>query len=323
MSNGDFTIGLVAIGRNEGERLKRCLRSAPPHIPIVYVDSASTDDSVAFALTTQATVVELDMDKPFSAARARNEGISTLLRQYPGLAFIQVVDGDCEIETDWIACAASFLESQTSVAAVCGRRRERYPDASIYNRMCDDEWDTPIGEAKACGGDALLRVVALQQVGTYDPVLIAGEEPELCQRLRAADWKIWRLDAPMTIHDADMHNFGQYWKRAIRCGFGSAQVLHKTGSSPGDTMYRREVGSALLWTFGVASFAVLSALIFGAIGLVAAPVIWLIQLARLKLRYGATGAIHILAGKIAETTGVLRFVLSRLRGRNASAIFYK
>lgn len=323
MSNDESSIGLVAIGRNEGERLKRCLRSVPPHIPIVYVDSASTDDSVAFAQTTQATVVELDMDKPFSAARARNEGIDALLKQHPSLAFVQVVDGDCEIERDWISKAARFLETHPSVAAVCGRRRERYPDASVYNRMCDDEWNTPIGEANACGGDALLRVTALQQVGGYDPVLIAGEEPELCQRLRAADWKIWRLDAPMTVHDADMHYFRQYWKRAVRCGFGYTQVYYKTKSSRGDTMYRREVASAFFWTFGVLFAGIFAAGVFGPVGLLLAPAIWLVQLLRLRIRYGWADAAHVLMGKFAEATGALRFVSARLRGHNQSAILYK
>lgn len=323
MSDTQMLIGLVAIGRNEGERLKRCLRSIPPGIPVVYVDSASTDDSVAFACATEAAVVELDMTKPFSAARARNEGLAALLEQNPHLRYVQFVDGDCELEADWIDTAAQFLETQPTVAAVCGRRRERHPDASFYNRMCDDEWNTPIGQANACGGDALMRVTALLQVGAYDPVLIAGEEPELCQRFRGAEWQIWRLDAPMTVHDADMHEFRQYWRRAIRCGFGYAQVFHKTKASHGDTMYRREVVSALLWTIGVVLVALLSTAILGPKGLLIAPAIWLLQLVRLGLRQGFAKAAHILVGKIAEATGVARYISAHVRGRKQGAIFYK
>ncbi|MFN3453170.1 MAG: glycosyltransferase family A protein, partial [Sphingorhabdus sp.] len=154
MSETASPVGLVAIGRNEGDRLKRCLLSVPAHIPVVYVDSASTDDSVAFARNTHATVVELDMDKPFSAARARNEGFASLRQQHPDIAFVQFVDGDCELEKGWIDSAEAFLRMHPSIAAVCGRRRERHPTASFYNKMCDDEWDTPIGQADACGGDA-------------------------------------------------------------------------------------------------------------------------------------------------------------------------
>jgi glycosyltransferase involved in cell wall biosynthesis len=44
-------VAVVAIGRNEGDRLKACLRSVVDVAAlVVYVDSGSTDDSVAFAL---------------------------------------------------------------------------------------------------------------------------------------------------------------------------------------------------------------------------------------------------------------------------------
>ncbi|MFN3620495.1 glycosyltransferase [Sphingorhabdus sp.] len=323
MSDFRTSIGLVAIGRNEGERLKRCLRSVPAHIPLVYVDSASTDDSVAFARARQALVVELDMAIPFSAARARNEGLGALLARHPQIEFVQFVDGDCELEADWLDTAAKFLKSRPPVGAVCGRRRERYPDASIYNRMCDEEWNTPVGRADACGGDAMLRVHAFQQVGGYDPAMIAGEEPELCQRLRGADWQIWRLDAPMTVHDADMHAFRQYWNRAIRSGFGYAQVFHKTKAGDGDILYRREVISALFWTFGVAMVALLLAAIFGALGLLISPAIWWLQWLRLGRRHGFAKGGHMLTGKVAEAAGILRYWSVRIRGRSQGAIFYK
>ena len=323
MSDAHSIIGVVAIGRNEGDRLKRCLRSISTDVPIVYVDSASTDDSVAFARAKRATIVELDMSKPFSAARARNEGFHALLGTNPDVAFVQFVDGDCELEPEWLGRAAKFLEAHPTVAAVCGRRRERFPDASLYNRMCDEEWNTPEGEADACGGDALMRVDAFRQVDGYDPAMIAGEEPELCQRLRSVSWQIWRLNAPMTIHDADMHRFGQYWNRAIRSGFGYAQVMYKTRASAGDLLYQREVMSALFWSFGVALAAIVIAAIFGPVGLFVAPAIWLLQLLRLGLRDGFAKGGRMLLGKIAETAGILRFVAAKVRGRSQGAIFYK
>ena len=323
MSKSAVSIGLVAIGRNEGERLKRCLRSVPTGVPVVYVDSASTDSSVEFARSTQATVVELDMAKPFSAARARNEGFASLLEYYPDITFVQFVDGDCELEPHWLDRAKNFFESQPRIAAVCGRRRERYPKASLYNRMCDEEWNTPTGQADACGGDAMMRVKAFLDVGGYDATMIAGEEPELCSRLRAAGWQIWRLDLPMTIHDADMHCFDQYWKRAIRSGFGYAQVLRKTASAGGDRLYKREVARALFWTLGVPLTALLCAVIFGVAGLILAPVIWITQWVRLGLRQGFVKGGYMLISKIAETIGIMRFLSARMRGRSQGAIFYK
>lgn len=69
------TVAAVAIGRNEGARLVACLESMVGRVdPIIYVDSGSTDNSVAEARARGAEVVELDMSIPFTAARARNAG---------------------------------------------------------------------------------------------------------------------------------------------------------------------------------------------------------------------------------------------------------
>src|SRR5689334_13166902 len=202
------TVGLVAIGRNEGERLRRCLASAIGRgLRIVYVDSGSTDGSVTLARSLGVDVVELDLSIPFTAARARNAGFEHLLRACPDLEFVQFVDGDCEIVDGWLTKAEEFLREHPEFAVVTGRRRERFPGASVYNRICDIEWHTPVGEMHWCGGDTMMRASALRQVNGFDPAFIAGEEPELCVRLRDKGWKIYRLDAEMTSHDADMHHF--------------------------------------------------------------------------------------------------------------------
>ena len=74
-----------------------------------------------------------------------------------------------------MARAAAFLEHRADVAAVCGRLRERFPDASVYNRLCDAEWDAPPGETRYCGGNAMLRLQALRAVGGFRDDVIAGE----------------------------------------------------------------------------------------------------------------------------------------------------
>ena len=172
-------------------------------------------------------VIELDDTSPFTAARARNAGFTQLQEAQPQLEFVQFIDGDCTLVGDWLETAEQFLVRHPDVAAVCGRRRERYPDRSIYNWLCDIEWNTPIGEAAACGGDVLLRVAAFRQVGGYRSALVAGEEPELCLRLREQGWKIWRLDAEMTVHDAAMTRFGQWWRRTAR----GAMLMPKSHTS--------------------------------------------------------------------------------------------
>ncbi|NKB16178.1 MAG: glycosyltransferase family 2 protein [Sphingomonadales bacterium] len=304
--------GFVVIGRNEGERLITCLDSlnATGIGPIVYVDSGSTDASVAEAGLRGASTVLLDMSLPFTAARARNEGLRQLSAIDPSLEFVQFIDGDCTLAQDWMPRALAFLESNPDFAVVCGRRRERQPHASLYNRLCDLEWNTPVGEAQACGGDALMRIESIAAVGGYREDLIAGEEPELCVRLRAAGLRIWRLDAEMTMHDAAMSKFGQWWRRSERAGHAFAEVANLHRSSPAG-IWRAETRRALLWA-GLAPAAL-------ALGLTASPAFFAgllaypAQVLRLYVRYADDGgdalprAVLSVIGKFAETKGAISF----------------
>ena len=172
------------------------------------------------------------MSVPFTAARARNTGFRRLREMAPDLAYVQFVDGDCELIERWPERAISFLDENADVGAVCGRRRERFPERSIYNWLCDLEWDGPAGDVRACGGDVMMRVNALEAVGGYRDDLIAGEEPELCVRLRAAGWRVWRLNDEMTLHDAAMTHYGQWWRRTLRGGYAFAQGAYLHGAPP-------------------------------------------------------------------------------------------
>ena len=240
-------IGLVVIARNEGERLRKCLLSVIEQVKhIVYVDSGSTDGSVELARSLKVHVIELDLSVSFTAARARNTGFACLLALNPHIEYVQFIDGDCELVSGWLEFAQNELNAKSDLAIVCGRRREQYPDKSIYNRLCDMEWDTPIGEAKACGGDAMMRVKAFQQVGGFNPTLIAGEEPELCVRLRQMGWQILRLNAEMTLHDAQIMHFKQWWRRAIRAGYAYAEGAWLHGTKP-ERHWVKESQSILLW----------------------------------------------------------------------------
>ena len=240
-------VGVVAIGRNEGERLRRCLASLAGTVTrIVYVDSGSTDGSVEMARGLGAEVVELDRAVPFTAARARNAGLARLVQVAPDLSLVQFVDGDCEVAAGWIDAAMGSLREQPAVAVVCGRRRERDPGASPFNRLCDMEWDTPLGFADACGGDALMRVEPVRAAGGYDESLIAGEEPDLCLRLRRGGWRILRIDAEMTLHDAAMTRVRQWWRRTMRGGYAYAEGAARHGGGP-ERYWVREVRSNWLW----------------------------------------------------------------------------
>lgn len=323
MSRDHTRLGVVIIGRNEGDRLRACLTSISIGGPIVYVDSGSTDGSTALALKIGAEVVNLDADYPFTAARARNEGFMRLMMIDPALQFVQFVDGDCELESDWLLRGVEFLANSQEYGAVCGRRRERFPEASFYNQMCDDEWDTPIGDTLACGGDALYCVSAIADAGSFDPLIIAGEEPELCARLRKRGWRVSRLDLPMSIHDANMTHVRQWWLRSVRCGYGYAQVWRKTRKNGGPSIYGRQIASALFWALGIPILALILAIMFSLWILLSAPLAWMLQFVRLSFRFGWKKAAHLLVGKFAESLGAIRYALTVLRGGTQGAIFYK
>ncbi|MGH7290017.1 MAG: glycosyltransferase family 2 protein, partial [Myxococcota bacterium] len=243
-------IGVVVIGRNEGDRLVRCLESLRGEARrIVYVDSSSSDASVAKARVSGASVLELDPEIPFTAARARNAGFERLIAERPDLELVQFVDGDCEVRSGWLEYAAECLDERRELAVACGRRRERFPARSAYNRIADIEWDTPVGDARSCGGDSLMRVRAFQAVGGFDASLIAGEEPELCLRLRRAGYKVARLPCEMTLHDAAMLHFSQFWRRAVRAGHAYAEAAYRHGREP-ERFGVRPVVSSAVWGAG-------------------------------------------------------------------------
>ena len=323
-------LGIVIIGRNEGDRLKACFSSVIDRVKhIVYVDSSSIDSSVKTARSLGVEVVELDLNVPFTAAHARNKGFARLMEIAPETEFAQFIDGDCKVTDRWLETALFEFKNKPEVAVVCGRRRERFPQNSIYNRLCDLEWDTPIGEVKACGGDVMMRVSAFQQVSGFNPTLIAGEEPELCLRLRWRNWKILRIKAEMTLHDAQMTKFSQWWNRTKRAGHAYAEGASLHGRSK-EKHWVKESRSIWFWGALLPLFAL-------SIG-------WLTQGWSFLLLTGYPGLIcriysrkkqevcsrtafiyawFCAIGKFAQAQGQIKFYLAKLRRQQNTLIEYK
>lgn len=319
--------GAVAIGRNEGDRLRRCLSSLSSAAQIVYVDSGSTDASLKWAQEADADIVNLDMRLPFTAARARNAGFRRLRETNPQLRYIQFIDGDCELRDAWPSEAISFLETHADVGAVTGRRRERFPDRSVYNWLCDWEWNGPVGEVQACGGDVMMRTIALESVVGYRDDLIAGEEPELCVRLRAAQWRVWRLEIEMTWHDAAMMRFGQWWTRTLRGGYAFAEGAYLHGKTA-ERHWVWESRRAWLWGIWWPVFCLTAAFTCGVWGCLAA-LAYPLQVLRQTVRNGGSlrnrivlAFFQVLA-RFPEGLGQILFTRDRLLSRKARLIEYK
>jgi len=344
MSSERPASGFVAIGRNEGDRLKRCLTSLVREGgPVVYVDSGSTDGSGDFARSIGVDVVDLDTSEGFTMARGRNAGWRRLLEAHPDLEWVHFIDGDCELVEGWFGKAAEFAAGRSDLAAVCGRRTERFPRASVYNLLCEIEWNTPVGEAKACGGDVLMRVEALRAAGGFNEGLIAYEEPDLCRRLRALGWKIWRLDGDMTLHDANIHRLGQWWKRHERAGYGVsfiADLCHAEGDDAAARQFGQQVKSSRHWVLGVSAAlvggVVVGAFLLGGIGaalaLAAVAAIVLAQALRIakgirsRSPDGSAAVVYglfTMLAKIPQTLGQRRYAKDRAKGKKAQIIEYK
>ena len=311
--------GVVVIGRNEAARLDRCLRSvSAAGRRVVYVDSGSSDASVAIAKASGVAVVELDRARPFTAARARNEGFAKLRELEPTLAAVQFVDGDCELAADWIEAAAAALAGEPELAAVCGRLRETGGDASLYNRLVALDWAVQQpGEGAYCG-IVLVRAGPFAAIGGFAADLIAGEDPDLAFRLIDAGFRTRRLDRLMALHDAGLASFRQWWRRTIRTGHADAELAWRHRDSPRRDRWRESLSSVL---FGLAlpiAAAAAAALAspWWLLLLAAYPLLWL----RVRAAAGATPpadrslyASACVAAKLPQALGVARFALGLAR----------
>lgn len=319
MSESVASVGVVVTGRNHGERLLRCLDSLRAHAPrTVYVDGGSGDGSIERARERGVTTIVLDTSAPATAARARNTGWKALAARAAAPAFVQFLDADCELAPRWLRRAASFLEQRQDVAAVCGRLHERFPEASVYNRLRDAEWDAPPGPTRCCGGIAMLRLQALCAAGGLRDDLVAGEEADLCVRLADAGWRIWRLRDDMGWHDAATKRFSQWWRHAQRNGYAFAAGARLHGRTP----HRhgvRETRRAWWWAGALPLSAAAAIATFGAPGALLLGV-YPLQFARRvhaepsgDWRWDATRAAFELLSRFAELSGQGQYWRDRWR----------
>lgn len=318
-------VGVVVIGRNEAARLGCSLESVGSCAHVVYVDSRSTDGSADIARARGVPVIELDATAPLSAARARNEGFRRLRGARPPVRFVQFVDGDCELQPGWLEAGARFLEAHPDAGTVSGRLRERDPAASIYNAVCDIEWEVPEGESQACGGNFMARAEAFEQAGGFRGDLLAGEEPEFARRLHRRGWRNWRIADSMALHDADMRTFAQWWRRTVRNGYGFAQGFHSSERAAGPRLWARELRSTWLWGAAVPGLAALCAAAWGPWGL-AILLAYPLQVLRITARgtrsprVNFASALLLVAGKFAQLAGHLRFLGERRSRPSASTV---
>lgn len=324
---------MVVIGRNEGERLRACLASvlgmnyARELLDVVYVDSASTDGSVELARSLGVRTVQLE--GPTTAARGRNAGWTQT-----SAPFVLFLDGDTVLAPDFVSRNLGHFADPT-IAGVCGNRREMRTGDSVYNAIVDMDWNMKKGFIRYFGGDALVRRDALVAVGGYNATLIAGEEPDMCRRMRGLGYRILHVNEAMTLHDVAMYKFGQYWRRAVRTGYAYAQISSFYVNTPDRLWHAESRGNivrAAFWTGAPILCMALSLALRSWVPILLFAVVAL-------LLWGRTGAkamkkthrpgvlvaysLHSHLQQIPLFLGQLRFWMGRARGRGSALIEYK
>jgi glycosyltransferase involved in cell wall biosynthesis len=327
------TLSVVVIGRNEGERLARCLRSIRKARgiaikEIIYVDSASTDGSPELASRYGALVTVVHPERP-TAALGRNAGW-----KQADSDLILFLDGDTVLHEDFPLAAFNALSRDSSIAAAWGHRREIRPEASVFNRILDLDWIYKPGFTEFCGGDVLMRRNALLETGGFDEALIAGEEPELCRRMRAHGYSILHIDHPMTGHDLQITRLHQYWKRAIRAGHAYAEVSDRYSHTKDPSWALERKGNLIRGNFWILSLCavLLLSIRFGLL-----PVaLWLLLLLLLSIRSAMKArwkranrwtlllyGIHSHLQHVPLLVGQLQYEVHKRRGRTRKLIEYK
>lgn len=327
MSESNPTLAIVLIGRNEGKRLIRCLASVIGKSDwIVYVDSGSTDGSVAAAKAAGVNLVELDRSRAFCAARARNAGFQWLsdLPAHPDI--VQFLDGDCILKEGWIDAARDAILADARLAIAAGWLIEQHPERSIYNAMCALEWKKPAGPIISCGGIMMVRYAAFESVGGFNETVIAAEDDEFCLRIALKNWKLVCLPVEMAYHDTAMTHFRQWWRRAVRAGHGFAQVgtLHKG-------YFLKSRLRAVLWAGVLPVLAVVAGLFSPWLLLVVGAAYlasYLRNVKRLRReglaqRAAMHQAVFFVLGKFPNLLGILTYYWRRIRDSEIHIIEHK
>jgi glycosyltransferase involved in cell wall biosynthesis len=318
-------IGCVVIGRNEAARLPATLASVKAAgLAFVYVDSGSSDESVAIAEAAGAPVIKLDPTRPFTAARARNEGLDALTARHPDARYVMFLDGDCRLDAGFPAKAAAALDADPDCAIIVGHLHEEQAAPSVYTRLSAIEWSSatgPITDFGNLGGIMLARISDIRAVGGFNAAMIAGEDSELGVRLSLAGKRVVKIDADMATHRADITRFAQWWRRSVRAGHALAHRYALHGQSRLQDC-KRAYWSTIIWggLMPAAAFLLapltqgLSLLLCAAYGALMIRMMGHFRRQGAGLATAATAALFGIIAKFANFAGLVRFHIHRSRG---------
>ncbi len=235
MTNFPF-ISVIIKTYNEEAGLAKTISSIQQHMgeyphKIIVADSLSTDRTQTIASEMEVTVVSL------TNAQDRCCGVGHQLGYLHSEGdFLLLLDGDMELEPDFIEQGISFLMSHPDYAGVAGVVEMDDVDSYEFkSRKQRIDQIYPLGDCSHLGGGGLYRKSAIDKLGYLtNRNLHAYEESELGMRLSLAGYKLHRLNVPYFFHTSYTMSSLALMKHRWKGGylFASGELLKGSFGTP-------------------------------------------------------------------------------------------
>ena len=222
-------VSIVIKALNEEAHIEDCLSSALWALggiggEVVLADSCSNDATTTVAMRYPVRIVQL------ARASERCCGVGAQLGyEHAQGQFICVLDGDMQLDPDFLPAALSLLARQPEIAGVGGQVVE-CNSAHLEYRARNEKPSAQrrAGPVDRLDGGGLYRRIAIESVGYLsDRNLYSYEEFDLGLRLRLKGWKLWRLPIDSASHQGHTPAPFALLKRRWRSGYawGVGQLL--------------------------------------------------------------------------------------------------
>ncbi len=203
---------------NVARAIESAIRAAAPFGgEVIIADSGSTDRTIEIALQYPITVVQLD------DPRQKCCGIGPQLGfQHSHGEYIYMLDGDMDLNPEFLQEAMEVLDREPSIAAVGGIVNEmRLKNLEFEKRVRQFlKRGVKHGSDVDClNGGGLYRRAAIEQVSYFSDRNLHGfEEYDLGARLRTRGWRLVRLESRAVDHYSyALSTYRLLWYR-IRAG---------------------------------------------------------------------------------------------------------
>ncbi|MDP3542422.1 MAG: glycosyltransferase family A protein [Elusimicrobiota bacterium] len=260
------SLDVVIVARNEGKIFEKCCASVEKAVAVlaeragirasvVYVDSYSTDGSVAVA-SRRGFRIARPPDWYYNCANGRTAGYLLTSGE-----FVMMLDGDMELAKGWLADGLAFLESRPDAGGVAGVRDDMRLAGDAFIRIPDyHRISAPVqGVGDDVGGAFLFRRAALDAAGGFEPAVVPEEDFVLYAQIKRKGWELYRIDKPMIVHwdtkvstPAAVIKHLMFSRKALVPGVIFRHALLYTDWWPQLLRFKRDLLVHALWLLAVA-----------------------------------------------------------------------